>query len=799
MADSNDEMTTWQKGLESYFARDYQAALSYFDEYDKNFDIEALTDDSQRMLFSLFTNKAFSAAYQANNFPRALHYASKECDLLKSQPSLYARALNNKGLALLELGRFVEAESSFNEALAVIDNIESSGIFTTEGFVEELSLAINNNLTNLSYLRNPSESAMTEFSKLASSNYIARKAGSAILSVWGADSEFAGVTIANEATAKAESAIIQGDLTSAIQIYEKAIASLGEEQNAPKAIGVLQSNLGNLLLNTGDIPNAILTLESAVASLERTPRPSEALALALHNLSAAMVKQSDTQKAIGFAKRSWLEIKEVGVNTLNTLAILYSLAFLRFLERDIQRARAALYHAIRIYDENRKYFAESERAHAGPFSTYRKIIELMLIIALHEQWSDEVLDLVESAKARYWNEHLEKLSLTAANKESEPEDSLKKDHELLKIGHQITDQRSWLINFFTGPNCTFVVSVYNGQISVRRHNIDEKQLHEEVNIFLNDIQSSSRRELWRESGKRLSSLLFEGIKIKEKKPKQIQIVPDGSLWYLPFDFLPYPEDGLGTDPSGHIFNKAPTVHIPSAKLLDQYRSTDLTGLVNKPPHLLLICKSNFSSGLPPLGSVDSEIEKIKNITANCSLNIIKESDATKENIIPQLEKANVIHIATHALANSQEELSAIILSDGMGHDVQLLASEIAELKMQAQVVFLSACSSAIGGISLGEGLTSIGRAFLMGGCKSVIASLWAVVDKEAPIFVELFYHELLGGKSPSESLRLAKQKAMERKLSIKTIASFQMYGGVNKWMTMSTFAQELLAKAEEGE
>ena len=133
---------------------------------------------------------------------------------------------------------------------------------------------------------------------------------------------------------------------------------------------------------------------------------------------------------------------------------------------------------------------------------------------------------------------------------------------------------------------------------------------------------------------------------------------------------------------------------------------------------------------------------------------------------------------------------------GRGDDM-LWASEIAQLNLRAQVVFLSACSSAVGRLSIGEGLMSVARAFLLAGCQSVIASLWPVVDKEAPLFVQLFYEELFDGRPPAEALQLAKQKAITAHFSNRIVASFQIYGGVMQPLDLRSLARLLMAREEE--
>ena len=101
--------------------------------------------------------------------------------------------------------------------------------------------------------------------------------------------------------------------------------------------------------------------------------------------------------------------------------------------------------------------------------------------------------------------------------------------------------------------------------------------------------------------------------------------------------------------------------------------------------------------------------------------------------------------------------------------------------MNAQLVFLSACSTSVGKASAGEGLMSIARAFLWAGCRCVVATLWPVSDAAAPEFVRLFYAGLLSGLSAAQAVRTAREQLSNANCSARTWAAFQVFGDADLW------------------
>ncbi|MGH9752292.1 MAG: CHAT domain-containing protein [Blastocatellia bacterium] len=126
-----------------------------------------------------------------------------------------------------------------------------------------------------------------------------------------------------------------------------------------------------------------------------------------------------------------------------------------------------------------------------------------------------------------------------------------------------------------------------------------------------------------------------------------------------------------------------------------------------------------------------------------------------------LDQYRIIHFATHGLLNSRHpELSGIVLSlvneEGRDQEGFLRAHEIYNLKLNADLIVLSACSTALGKEIRGEGLAGLTRGFMYAGAPRVIASLWNVRDEATAVLMKRFYQNLLTGKSsPAAALRQA--------------------------------------------
>jgi CHAT domain-containing protein len=101
------------------------------------------------------------------------------------------------------------------------------------------------------------------------------------------------------------------------------------------------------------------------------------------------------------------------------------------------------------------------------------------------------------------------------------------------------------------------------------------------------------------------------------------------------------------------------------------------------------------------------------------------------------------------------------------NDGALQAWEVAQMRLAAELVVLSACETGLGEQVPGEGLVGLTRALQLAGARSVVASQWAVADRSTRVLMAAFHRGLRAGLSKDEALRqamgvVAKEEGRER-------------------------------------
>jgi len=135
-------------------------------------------------------------------------------------------------------------------------------------------------------------------------------------------------------------------------------------------------------------------------------------------------------------------------------------------------------------------------------------------------------------------------------------------------------------------------------------------------------------------------------------------------------------------------------------------------------------------------------------------------DANKDTAIsPRLQDYRIVHYATHGLLNSEHpELSGLVFSlvdrQGNPQDGFLRLLDIYNLELNADLIVLSACQTALGKQIAGEGLIGLTRGFMYAGAPRVMASLWKVDDEATAELMKKFYEGMLrNGQTPAQALR----------------------------------------------
>lgn len=128
---------------------------------------------------------------------------------------------------------------------------------------------------------------------------------------------------------------------------------------------------------------------------------------------------------------------------------------------------------------------------------------------------------------------------------------------------------------------------------------------------------------------------------------------------------------------------------------------------------------------------------------------------------------DVIHLATHGYLNKVNPLlSGVTLEPDSENDGRLEVHEILELRLNAKLVTLSACDTALGGgyfteVPAGDDLVGLTRAFLFAGSTTVMASLWEVNDLSASRLMRGFYQRL--GKTDKAAALASAQREMRQR------------------------------------
>ena len=132
------------------------------------------------------------------------------------------------------------------------------------------------------------------------------------------------------------------------------------------------------------------------------------------------------------------------------------------------------------------------------------------------------------------------------------------------------------------------------------------------------------------------------------------------------------------------------------------------------------------------------------------------------------DRYTIIHFATHGVFDLKEPLnSALLLAPEQGSDGRLTVSDLYALKLDASLVTLSACETALGKVANGDDVVGFTRGLLYAGASSIVSSLWSVDDLATRDLMVDFYANLP---------KLGKQEALRHaQLSIKAQRDHPFY------------------------
>jgi CHAT domain-containing protein len=340
----------------------------------------------------------------------------------------------------------------------------------------------------------------------------------------------------------------------------------------------------------------------------------------------------------------------------------------------------------------------------------------------------------------------------------------------------LPDDRTALIEFVVAADRTFAFVLTKdarNQESLTSFPIDirEAELGDLVGSYRSRIARGSL-DIQGLSGELYGRLLKPAAARLTGKTNLI-IVPDGPLWDLPFQ-------SLNDDNGRYLIESFSLSYAPSATALVEMSKQAGPNKRNGNTELLAVgnpfvgketaerVRQIFmGEKLEPLPEAERLVSALGKMYGSNRSKIYSGNSALEGTIKSEAPRFRILQFATHGILNDDSPMySHIVLSQNnrsAAEDGLLEAWEMKDLDLKADMVILSACETARGKISNGEGVIGMSWAMFIAGTPTTVASQWKVESSSTTELMLEFHRQLLAKKkvSKAEALRRASRKVMK--------------------------------------
>jgi CHAT domain-containing protein len=619
------------------------------------------------------------------------------------------------------------------------------------------------------------------------------------------------------------SVLIARDLTG-LGLYEEAIKHIDEARSllagvdSPFHLASADRQLGTALIAEGQFSQAVDTLDAALAAY-KSIGAEDGQAEVLYELAAARRATGDLELATQYGEEALDHIESVRARIAKPeLRALFSATRHAYYEDQVDLMMER-YHADDASDSSyvSAAWTVSERARARTTMDLLTEASVDLRRGVDEKLRARQRELHDELAARVFEQQSpggasEHLLREIAEYESELivlENRIRTTNPLY-VGYsavdppvladlqKLIDPDTVVVQYALGPDRSYAWivtrdSIHGLQLAPR------KRIERAVRQLLDELRSyPGDAAALRLARSELSGLVLAPVR-DELVAKRVVIIADGALYYVPFAVLPLDPN----DPDSLLVATHELIGLPSLSVLDALRDAH-DSMPRAPKTIAVFADPVFSDADPRLSGIieshvsvptrDSQrgryaVERqlarlpgteyeagvIENLVPEDQRLVAKAFDANRASVMnDDLDEYRYIHFATHGEVNTQvPSLSRLYFtnfdSNGGYRSGTLLLDDIYNLDLNADLVVLSACDTALGQEIRGEGLMGLTQGFLYAGAKSVLVSLWKVPDRATAELMKRFYTYLLDEDSsarPAEALRRAQASmAAERRWS----------------------------------
>lgn len=307
--------------------------------------------------------------------------------------------------------------------------------------------------------------------------------------------------------------------------------------------------------------------------------------------------------------------------------------------------------------------------------------------------------------------------------------------------------------------------------SLKATQLERKGLEDDIQSFRQAI--ANRDESHRQSGQLLYKRLIAPIAGLLHSPKLL-FAGHGALHYLPFAAL--------TDGQSFLLDRYEISVLPSASTLKYVGNIKAT---DKPGTMLAFGNPDLGDTQYNLIFAEKEAKEVAGLFEKSALFLGKE--ASKKNFKEFGQGFRYLHFATHGKFDPAHPLdSALLLSTPSAANKQdrLTIGELYSIRLDADLVTLSACETGLGKVANGDDVVGLTRGFLYAGANQIVSTLWEIDDAATSTLMTSFYSNIKAGMGTEEALRRSQLAVRQQYPNPFFWAAFQITGGAG-----NTFAR----------
>ena len=224
--------------------------------------------------------------------------------------------------------------------------------------------------------------------------------------------------------------------------------------------------------------------------------------------------------------------------------------------------------------------------------------------------------------------------------------------------------------------------------------------------------------------------------------QRLIVIPHGAVHYVPFHAL--------LNRRGYLVDQFEISYAPSATLLNLCRARGRRngsgGKTRSSNRRDMVALGLAGTDTP---SIAEEIDILESLFPNAVT--LTGDHATRANLFRAAPGARFVHLASHGYFRRDNPMFSFLkLADSPLNFYSLL-----DLKLDAEMVTLSACHTGVNKVFPGDELHGLMRGFLHAGAPSLVASLWATSDASTAQLMKEMYGQIRAGASKRAALRAA--------------------------------------------